>query len=351
MSALGVAVVGFGSWGRNLARNFRSSSESELRWVCDLDGERSASARRLCTVGSTRDLDEALDDRRVSAVVVATSPQSHFELASRCLDAGRHVLVEKPMACSVPEGEQLTRKAEELDLVLMCDHTYCYSPIASTIRELVLTGSLGTVSHIESTRLSQGKVQSEVDVFWDLAAHDFAILDYILPDGCRISQVAARGADLIGGGQACSGQLDAQLSDGATACVRVSWLSEAKVRRFTVMGTRRVAVWDDLSRVDRLTVHDLGASIDDPGQTMRVLEFGAVAEEAPGRSGHKSREEPLEAVVRELVAAISERREPRTGGRSALRVLHGLTAVSRSLASSGAAVVVGSDESQRSTSK
>jgi predicted dehydrogenase len=344
MSALGVAVVGCGAWGLNLVRNFADSSECELRWAADTDPERSARARRVCTVGVTHSLDRILDDRQVAAVAIATPPQSHFRLASRCLEAGRHVLVEKPMACSVLEGEQLTTTALQHGLALMCDHTYCYSPTAIQLRELVHRGDLGVVHHIESTRLSSGKVQSEVDVFWDLAAHDLALVDYILPSECRIDEMAAHGSDPIGAGRPCAGHLDAHLTNGSRARVDVSWLSQAKVRRFTLVGTRAVAVWDDLRAESRLTLRE--ASEDPPNEGTDASRSGPTGFASLRRL--PSHEEPLRGVVREFIASVAERREPRTDGEAALRVLHGLTAASRSLALGGTAVPVGTHEPEHS---
>jgi predicted dehydrogenase len=344
MSALGVAVVGCGAWGLNLVRNFADSSACELRWVVDIDPHRAARARRACTVGVTQSMDDILDDPRVTAIAVATPPQSHFQLASRCLEAGRHVLVEKPMACSILEGEELTTTALRHGLVLMCDHTYCYSPTAIQLRELVHRGDLGAVQHIESTRLSSGKIQSEVDVFWDLAAHDLALVDYILPSDCRIDEITARASDPVGAGRACAGHLDAHLSDGSRAHVQVSWLSQVKVRRFAVTGTRGVAVWDDLRADDQLTLHE---GYDHPPDAV-VTPSGPPR--LASRDRLRPREEPLRGVVREFISSVAERREPRTDGQAALRVLYGLDAASRSLALGGTTVPVETHEPEHSTS-
>jgi predicted dehydrogenase len=349
MTKLGVAIIGFGTWGRNLARNVGAATGCDLRWICDVD--RSRLTRAAQTVGVTQRLEEVLDDSRVDAVAVATPPQSHFELAARCLEAGRHVLVEKPMACSVLDGEQLITTAAQHGVVLMCDHTYCYSPNALRLRELVQGGDLGVLQRIESIRLSSGKVQSEVDVFWDLAAHDLSLLDFILPSDCWVDQIAAHGSDPIGAGQTCSGELDAHLSDGSHAHVQVSWLSETKVRRLTVAGTRQIAVWDDLQPAGRLTIHDTDEFLDRPNGVKGTTRVPAGHHEARGRARRaRAEEEPLGGVVRELVASIAEGRDPHTDGRSALRVLHGLTAVSRSLALDGAAVPVWAHETERSAS-
>jgi predicted dehydrogenase len=345
MSELGVAVVGCGDWGLNLVRNCGQAPDCDLRWVMDIDPQRSALAARSCNARGTQSLDEVLDDPRVAAVAIATPPQSHFQLASRCLDAGRHILVEKPMACSVLDAERLTATARQHGLVLMCDHTYCYSATAIQLRELVHRGDLGVVRHIESTRLSAGKVQSEVDVFWDLAAHDLALIDYILERDCRLDEMTALGSDPIGAGRACAGHLEARLNNGCQARVHVSWLSQAKVRRFTMTGTRAVAVWDDLRPEARLTLHD--ATDHPPGDEVppgasRRAELVSFDQLPP--------EEPLQGVVREFLSCVAERREPRTDGHAALRILHELTAVSRSLALGGATVPVGVHEPEPSTS-
>lgn len=345
MSALGVAVVGTGDWGRNLVRNFAQAPGCELRWVVDIDSQRSARAGRSCTVGGTQSLDDVLDDPRVAAIAIATPPQSHFQLASRCLEAGRHVLVEKPMACSILDGEQLIATAQKQGRVLMCDHTYCYAPMATQLRELVHRGGLGDVQHIESTRLSAGKVQSEVDVFWDLAAHDLALLDYILGSDTRVDEMTAHGSDPINAGQACAGHLEARLSSGCRARVHVSWLSQVKVRRFTVAGTRAVAVWDDLRPEARLILNE---TTSDPFSEAALARTTRPAD--PASFAPLPLEEPLRAVVGEFIDCATEARQPRTDGDAALRVLHGLTAASRSLALAGATVLAGTHEPEPTTS-
>ena len=199
---VGVAVVGAGYWGPNLIRNFSAHPACELRWVCDLDLDRARGAvGRYSTLRVTDSLDEVLGDPAVEAIAIATPAATHVVVAGAAFAAGKHVLVEKPLASSVEEGRKLVEMAAEADRVLMCDHTFCYTPVVRRIRELVDGGVLGDVQYVDSVRINLGLVQPDVDVFWDLAPHDLSILDFILPDDRRPVGVAAQGADPIGAGQ------------------------------------------------------------------------------------------------------------------------------------------------------
>ena len=156
--------------------------------MCDLDQERAERHRRAASPESPSDLDDVLDDPNVDAVAVATPAATHAEVVLACLEAGKHVLVEKPLAPSLAEGEKLVAAAEDRDLVLMCDHTYCYTPAVLKIHELVSTGQLGDIQYVDSVRINLGLVQPDIDVLWDLAPHDLSILDFILPASSRPSR-------------------------------------------------------------------------------------------------------------------------------------------------------------------
>ena len=213
MKPIGVAVIGAGYWGPNLVRNFLACPEVDLCWVADLDRERAVRAvGRRSTVRVTDDLGAVLSDDRVDAVAVATPAWTHFEVALACLEAGKHVLVEKPFASSVAEGEKLVAAAARSGLVLMCDHTYCYTPAVRKLGELLGSGALGDLQYFDSVRINLGLVQPDVDIFWDLAAHDLSILDFLLPDGHHAQAVGAQGADPIGVGHACVGYLSMPLA-------------------------------------------------------------------------------------------------------------------------------------------
>jgi predicted dehydrogenase len=336
---VGVAVIGAGYWGPNLARNFLACPDTDLRWVCDLDREL---ARRAVgprsTVRVTDDLDDVLADRRVEAVAVATPAWTHFDVALACLEAGKHVLVEKPFASSLAEGEKLVTAAGRKELVVMCDHTYCYTPAVSRLRELIREGALGAIQYFDSVRINLGLVQPDVDIFWDLATHDLAILDFILPDGCVPVAVGAQGADPIGVGHPCVGYLTLPLTGGGVAHVHVNWLSPTKIRTTIVGGSKRIAVWDDTNPAQRLSMYDKGVDLTGPtgGHVSRqaLVSYRVGDMTAPALPEI----EGLAGVVGELAASIREHRPPLTDGESALRVLRILDTVPISLAAGGAVV-------------
>jgi predicted dehydrogenase len=348
LKPLGVAVIGAGYWGPNLARNFLACPETDLRWVCDFVRERAVRAiGPRSTVKTTDNLDDVLADPLVEAVTVATPAWTHFEIALTCLEAGKHVLVEKPFACTVAEGEKLVATAQRRQLVLMCDHTYCYTPAVRWMRRLILEGAIGDIQYFDSVRINLGLVQPDVDIFWDLAAHDLAILDFVLPDGCLPQSVGAQGADPIGVGHPCVGYLTLPLTGGAIGHVHVNWLSPTKIRTTVVGGSRRTLVWDDLNPAQRLSMYDKG--VDLIGPVDRQLPREALVSYRIGDMVAPAlpEVEALAGVVRELTAAVRECREPLTGGTSGLRVLRILEAVPRSLAAGGAAVPLQSNGASR----
>lgn len=338
---LGVAVVGAGYWGPNLVRNFQSSPQFRLRWLCDLDVER---AQRVLggysTVQATADYAAVLADPAVDAVAVATPAGTHLDVALAALRAGKHVLVEKPLAATYADGLRLVNEAEERGLTLMCDHTYCYTPAVGHIRDQVRSGELGEIHFVDSVRINLGLVQKDIDVMWDLAPHDLSILDFILPDHVEPVAVAAHGADPIGAGQACVAYLTLQLNTGAIAHVHVNWLSPTKVRTTMVGGSKRTLIWDDLNPAQRVAIFDRGVELSAPqeiGADERrdmLISYRSGDMVAPA-IGEK---EALRSMVDEFAASIRERRAPLTDGRAGLRVLDILEAASRSLEFRGAVV-------------
>jgi predicted dehydrogenase len=300
---------------------------------------------RYSTIRVTPDLYDVLDDAGVGAVAIATPAQTHAEVALACLEAGKHVLVEKPLAWSVADGEKLIRVADESGLVLMCDHTYCYTPAVQRIRQLVRSGTLGDIQYVDSVRINLGLVQRDIDVFWDLAPHDLSILDVILPDDCFPTAVAAQGADPLGTGRSCIGYLTLPLTGGGIAHAHVNWLSPTKVRTTIVGGSERMLVWDDLNPSQRLSMYDKGVEVagdrdwSGGGDIRRdMIVSYRVGDMVAPALGER---EALQSVIAELVASVRERRAPLTDGRSGLRVLRALDAASVSLDSGGVAVPLG----------
>ena len=342
--SLGVAVVGAGYWGPNLIRNFTASDRWDLVAVCDLDVER---ARRV--VGGRSDvdcvdsLDAVLARSDVDAVAVATPARTHQSVALEALRAGKHVLVEKPLADQLDAGRAMVRAAAENGLVLMADHTYCYTPAVLKIRELVAEGALGEILFIDSVRINLGLVQPDVDVFWDLAPHDLSVFDFILPGGLRPLGVSAQGADPLGAGKVCIGYLTLPLAGQAMAHVHVNWLSPTKIRQMVVAGTERTLVWDDLNPQQRISVYDRGVDLTDqtapPDRRAASISYRLGDTWAPALPER----EALGSVVTEFADSIRESRSSVTDGQAGLRVLSVLTAASASLAGDGRLVELPAD--------
>ena len=231
MPPIGLAVIGAGYWGPNLVRTALATPALQLEWLCDLDEERARKVLgRYTTVKATSSYDTVLADPAVAAVAIATPAATHFDLVRSALEAGKHVLVEKPLTSSVSEARKLAGLAERSGLVLMCDHTYCFTPTVRRIRELIRDGEIGDVQFVDSVRINLGLVQPDVDVLWDLAPHDLSILDFVLPAEVVPVAVAAHAADPIGAGRACLAYLSVWLSTGALAHIHVNWLSPMKIR-------------------------------------------------------------------------------------------------------------------------
>jgi len=341
----GVAVVGAGYWGPNLIRNFRSSRDWHLVAVVDLDTER---AQQVVGAQSdilvTGDLDDVLARDDVAAVAIATPARTHQGIAERALRAGKHVLVEKPLAGDVAAGRSMVATAQENGLVLMADHTYCYTPVVQKIRELVDDGSLGEILFVDSVRINLGLVQPDVDVFWDLAPHDLSILDYILPGGLRPTGVAAQGSDPLGSGRSCVGYLTLPLEGGAMAHVHVNWLSPTKIRQMVIGGSKRTLLWDDLNPQQRLSVFDRGVdliqqSVDSADRRTASISYRLGDTWAPALPER----EALGQMVAEFAGSIREQRASVTDGAAGLRVLSVLEAAQTSLRARGSLVEVASD--------
>jgi len=330
--------VGAGYWGPNLVRNFRGSPAWELVAVCDLDEARARKVVGDLPVDVETSLQRLLARDDLDAVAVATPANTHRDIAMAALESGRHVLVEKPLASSVSAATEMVDAARERGLVLMCDHTYCYTPVVQRIRQIVAAGDLGDVLYVDSVRINLGLVQPDVDVIWDLAPHDLSILDVVLPGSLSPLGVAAHGADPIGAGRSCVGYLTMPLAAGAIAHVSVNWLSPTKIRQMVIGGSRRTLVWDDLNPQQRLSVYDRGVDLDLSSRTDDLSDRTAAGVSYRLGDMHAPslpEREALGSMVAEFAAAITGGRAPLTDGDAGLRVLRVLEAASNSLADGG----------------
>jgi len=250
-----IAVVGLGHWGPNLARNF--DQLADLAWICDLDEEkRTSHASRYPRARATADLEEILADDDLDAVVVATSVPTHYELATRSLEAGKHVLVEKPPTMRGPEMDELVALSEERDLVCMPGHLLLYHPGVQKLKELVDDGSLGDVLCVYGNRQNLGVIRQNENALWSLGVHDLSVVLYLLEE--EPEEAIALGRDFLRPGVEDVVFCYLRFPSGRIAHMHLSWLDPHKLRRITVVGTERMVVFDDMELERKVTVYEKG---------------------------------------------------------------------------------------------
>jgi len=331
-----LAVVGYGYWGPNLVRNAMEHQDVELAGLCELNSERVEKfVKRYPGVRTYASFEEVLDDPDVSAVSIATPPATHYRLAEQALRAGRHVLVEKPLATTVEQAESLVELADRNGLVLMPGHTFLYSPAVNKVRDLIRSGELGEVYFVTSSRMNLGIYQPD-GVLYDLAPHDLSILLYWVDR--EVSLVAASGSTVFQSGVPETAFLTLCFGDGPTANIQLSWLAPRKVRQMIVVGSKRMVVYDDAAVDGAVRVYDRGFDFTEPST------FGEY--QLTYRSGDMivprlDPAEPLSLELGDFARAISTGDPPRSHAGLGAEIVRILEAAHKSLTSSGAPVRVG----------
>jgi predicted dehydrogenase len=327
---LRVAVVGLGYWGPNLLRNLVEMPGADVVTMCDPREERLEHwGRRYPAIGRTASYMDVLSDDRVEAVVIATPVSTHFELASRALEFGKHTFVEKPLAASSDEAEELVHLAGRAGRVLMPGHTFLYSPPVVLVKEMIDRGDLGEIYFISSSRVNLGLHQADVSVVWDLGPHDFSILRYWLGESPETVSAISRACVIPGTPDVAF--VNMRYSSGTIAQIELAWLAPSKLRRTAVVGSERMVVYDDTSG-EPVRVFNSGASFPDPGS------FGEY--QLSYRTGDivSPRVEPVEPIYRQMedfCRAVRERVEPRSSAPLGLEVVETIEMVDKSLAASG----------------
>ncbi len=333
-SVVGVAVVGCGYWGPNLVRNFFDTPDCRVVTVCDTSPTRlEAMQRRHPSVSTTSSFDDVLRDRTVDAIAIATPVQTHAPLARRALKAGKHVLIEKPMTTSVAEAEELVELAARKALVLMVDHTFVYTGAVRRIKQLIDSGETGNLYYYDSVRVNLGLVQHDVNVVWDLAAHDLSIMDYLLDRSP--THASAVGVTHLPGGMADVAYLTVYFDSNLIAHFHVNWLSPVKVRQVLIGGDRRMILYDDMEATEKVKVYDRGVRWnDDPEEARRdtLVAYRLGDMYAPVLD----QTEALRTECAHLVQSIRGGTAPVTDGLSGLRTVRVLAAAERSLLNYGA---------------
>jgi predicted dehydrogenase len=329
---IGIGVVGYGYWGPNLVRNFSSSESTRVFGVSDLDPGRLAVSERLYPdIATTSDFQDLLRNPKIDAVVIATPVHTHYDLALSALKAGKHVLVEKPLAPTSEQVRRLIDEADKRNLTLMVDHTFLYTPAVQKIRELLHEGTLGGIYYYDSIRSSLGLFQSDVNVIWDLAVHDISIIQYILNE--EPVAVSATGSSHVAGSPENMAHITIFFKSNCVAHVSVNWLSPIKVRQTFIGGSKKMIVYDDLEPTEKIKVYDKGITLNAQAENAHQFRIGYRAGDmwAP----HISTKEALETEVEHFVECVRTGASPVSNGLSGLRVIEVLQAASRSIADQG----------------
>ena len=332
-----IAVVGAGHWGPNLIRNFDNKIRSQVRWVVDTNDQRLEAVRvRFPDSNLTKDASEAFNDSDVDAVVIATPTVTHYALVKQALEAGKHVLVEKPLTNDSAQGQELVDLAKQANRVLLVGHVFIYNPAVQWVKRYIDSGELGQIYYVSALRTNLGPIRMDVNAAYDLAAHDLSIFDYWLGSGPET--VSAVGGNWINPG----------IEDAVFATMRypkdilvhfhVSWLNPRKVRDFTVVADKRMLTYDDMNLNEPLRIYDKQVTeerTDAPGFVDNFASFRSSIRDGDITIPKVQMGEPLRNECEHFLDCISDGATPLTGGDEAQMVVRSLEAITRSMQNAG----------------
>jgi len=336
---LNVAIIGCGYWGNHIVRNFNSSPDWNVKYICDKDeNQLEKILKNYKNIVGLLNSDQIFDDETIDAVVIATPVNSHFELAKKSLLSGKHTWVEKPLTSTTKESEELVEIAKSKKLILHVDHTFIYTPAVRKIKELVNTNVLGDILYFDSTRVNLGLFQHDVNVIWDLAPHDISILQYTV--GKKPVSVSATGKSFYKYNQndiASIAFLYVCFEDGSVAHINVNWMSPVKIRQIIMGGTSKMLVFDDMETVSKIKVYDSGIDITKREDIYDVLiQYRTGDMYSPAIKNF----EALAFECNHFYDCIVKSKETETNGESGLYVVSILEAANKSLALGGTPVQI-----------
>jgi len=332
---INVGVVGCGYWGPNLIRNFRSLPDCRMKVICDVSEDRLRHMRSLYPeIAGETSLDKFLAFDGLDAVVIATSVRHHFPMAKAALNAGKHVMIEKPMAASVAECDELVALAAKKGLVIMVGHTFLYSPAVRKIKEIVDRHDIGDIRYISARRLNLGLFQKDINVAWDLAPHDISIIQYIM--GESPTTVNCTGSAHVTPGIEDFTSMSLQFTNSRSAIIQSSWLDPRKIREMTFVGSRRMIVYDDIAPQEKIKIFDV--RVERPPHYDTFAEFQYAYHYGDIYTPYLKQEEPLKVECQHYLNCINDGATPLTGGKMGTEVVKILEASSKSLKLSGGPV-------------
>lgn len=332
---LNIGVVGCGYWGPNLIRNFRALQDCRMKVICDQDVNRLKQLKNLYPeVQTETSYEKVLADKSIDALIIATPVRLHYKMAKASLQAGKHTFIEKPMASSSAECEELNELSTEKGLTLMIGHTFLYSSPVRKIKEIVTSGDIGQIQYISSRRLNLGLYQKDINVAWDLAPHDISIILYIMEQAPL--SVNCRGNCHITPGIEDVTNMALTFPNNQLATVQNSWLDPRKVREMTIVGTRRMIVYDDVEPLEKIKIYD--ARVDRPPHYNTFAEFTYSYHYGDIYVPYVKQEEPLKVECQHFLDCISTGALPISNGQRGLELVKILEASSKSLKANGAPI-------------
>ncbi|MHB1309505.1 MAG: Gfo/Idh/MocA family protein [Limisphaerales bacterium] len=332
-----IGVVGCGYWGPNLVRNLRSIPDCSVQLVCDLSEERLRHMQRLFPeVGRTRDFEHLLNGAGLDAVMIATSVATHFPLAKAALEAGKHVFIEKPMAASSAQCEELIALARSRGLVLMVGYTFLYSPAVRKIKEIIDAGDIGELRYINARRLNLGLFQKDINVAWDLAPHDLSIILHVMAESPL--SINCSGTAHVPLGNEDVTTMFLKFPSQRSAVIQNSWLDPRKIREMTFVGSRGMIVYDDVASFEKIRIFDV--RVERPPHYDNFGEFQYAYHYGDMHVPHLRQEEPLKVECEHFVDCVRHDLKPLSDGPRGLDVVRLLEAASLSLQQGGGAVEV-----------
>lgn len=330
-----MGVVGYGYWGPNIVRNFMESENAVVKSVSDLDPRRQKLVKTRYPAIETMDEPEAMfADPEIDAVAIVTPVRTHFDLAIRALQTGKHVLLEKPLTQTAAQGEQLLEEAQKRNLVVMVDHTFVYTSAIRKIKEIIDRKELGDIYYYDSVRVNLGLFQHDVNVIWDLAVHDLSILEYIYPG--KPTAVSATGISHIDGATEDVAYLTLFYDEKMISHIHVNWLSPVKVRRTLISGSQKMIVLDELEPSEKIKIYEKGITVNrEPEGIEKVYKLLIDYRSGDMLAPHISSTEALRVEANHFVDCIENGTKSETSGESGLRVVHILEAASESMKHNG----------------
>jgi len=341
---INVGVVGCGYWGPNLIRNLRQSSDCEVKVICDTSEPRLKHMRKLYPdMATTNRFQNLIQDAALDAIVIATPVRFHYEMAKAVLLAGKHVFIEKPLARTVAEGEELCALAEQRGLVIMVGHTFLFSPAVRRMKEIINSGEIGEIQYISARRLNLGLFQKDINVAWDLAPHDLSIILHLLDE--QPATVSCQGSSHVNRHIEDVTMMYLTFPKNCCAFIQNSWLDPNKTRQMTVVGKQRMIVYDDIEPLEKLKVYD--ARVEVPPHYDTFADFTYSYHYGDAYVPYIKQDEPLKLECQHFLDCISREVTPITGGRAGLDVVRILEASTQSLRQQGQAVSLGLGNAKR----